>query len=73
MVQLLRTAGHEVVEWTPTDFMRTFELFADFVFADKGFYFNKLMKFEKVDKAIEVNNLVMKTPVFIRLLYQICR
>ena len=55
-----------MVEWTPTDFMKAFELFADFVFADKGFYFNKLMKYEKVDKAIEVNNLVMKTPVFLR-------
>ena len=43
-------------------------MFADFVFADKGFFFNKLMKYEKIDKAIEVNNLVMKTPVFIRYL-----
>ena len=54
------------MEWKPVDFLKAFELFADFVFADKGFFFNKLMKYEKIDKAIEVNNLVMKTPVFIR-------
>ena len=46
--------------------MKTYKIFADFVFADKGFYFKRVMKYEKIDKAIEVNNRVNKTPVFIR-------
>ena len=46
--------------------MKTYKIMADFLFADKGFYFNRVMKYEKIDKAIEVNNRVNKTPVFIR-------
>ena len=41
-------------------------MFADFIFADKGYFFNKSMRFEKIDKAIEMNNTVLKMPIFIR-------
>ena len=66
MIALLKEDGHEVIQWTPTDFLKTYKIMADFLFADKGFFFNKVMKYEQIDKAIEVNNMVNKTPVFIR-------
>ena len=43
-----------------------FQLFSHFVFADKGHYFNKTMKYETIDKAIQMNARVLGTPVFIR-------
>ena len=49
------------------DFEKTFLVFSDFVFADKGYFFNKSMRFETIDKAIEMNNKVFKTPIVIRL------
>ena len=49
------------------DFEKAFLIFADFVFADKGYFFNKSMRFEKIDKAIEMNNTVLKMPILIRL------
>ena len=48
------------------DFEKAFLMFADFIFADKGYFFNKSMRFEKIDKAIEMNNTVLKMPIFIR-------
>ena len=53
------------------DFEKAFLMFADFLFADKGYFFNKSMRFEKIDKAIEMNNIVFKTPVFIRSIQNI--
>ena len=53
------------------DFEKAFLIFAHFVFADKGYFFNKSMRFEKIDKSIEMNNTVLKTPVFIRLIKNI--
>ena len=41
-------------------------MFADFIFADKGYFFNNSMRFERIDKAIEMNNTVLKMPIFIR-------
>ena len=65
-IELLKADGHELIPWTPLDFEQTFLIFSNFVFADKGYYFNKSMRFEKIDKAIEMNNRVFKTPIFIR-------
>ena len=48
------------------DFEKAFLIFSNFLFADKGYFFNQIMNYEKIDKAIEMNNLVFKTPVFIR-------
>ena len=48
------------------EFEKAFLMFADFIFADKGYFFNKSMRFEKIDKAIEMNNTVLKMPIFIR-------
>ena len=48
------------------DFVEAFQLFSHFVFADKGHYFNKTMKYETIDKAIQMNARVLGTPVFIR-------
>ena len=56
-----------VVPWTPVDFIKAFVIMSDFIFADKGFYFTKTMKNEKIDKAIEVTNTVMNMPLFMRL------
>ena len=50
------------------NFEKAFLIFAHFVFADKGYFFNKSMRFEIIDKSIEMNNTVFKTPVFIRLI-----
>ena len=46
--------------------VEAFQLFSHFVFADKGHYFNKTMKYETIDKAIQMNARVLGTPVFIR-------
>ena len=48
------------------DLVEGFQLFSHFVFADKGHYFNKTMKHETIDKAIQTNARVLGTPVFIR-------
>ena len=48
------------------DFEKAFLMFADFIFADKGYFFNNSMRFERIDKAIEMNNTVLKMPIFIR-------
>jgi len=66
VVELLRNEGHELVPWSPMDCQKVHQNLAHFLFADKGYYFNRVMKYEKIDKAIEVTNLIMKTPVFIR-------
>ena len=50
------------------DLVEAFQLFSHFVFADKGHYFNKTMKYETIDKAIQMNARVLGTPVFIRCL-----
>ena len=48
------------------DCQKVHQTLAHFLFADKGYYFNRAMRYEKIDKAIEVTNIIMKTPVFIR-------
>ena len=48
------------------DCQKVHQTLAHFLFADKGYYFNRVMRYEKIDKAIEVTNIIMKTPVFIR-------
>ena len=48
------------------DLREAFQLFSHFVFVDKGHNFNKTMKYETIDKAIQMNARVLGTPVFIR-------
>ena len=48
------------------DLVEAFQLFSHLAFADKGYYFNKTMKYETIDKAIELNAQVLGTPLFIR-------
>ena len=48
------------------DFLDAFAIYADFLFGDKGHHFNKTMKHEIIDKAIQSNARVMGIPVFIR-------
>ena len=55
-----------MTKWVPMDLIDAFQLFSHFVFADKGHYFNKTMKYETIDKAIQTNARVLGTPVFIR-------
>ena len=55
-----------MTKWVPMDLIEAFQLFSHFVFADKGHYFNKTMKYETIDKAIQLNAKVLGTPVFIR-------
>ena len=62
----MKADGHEVIKWTPTDIKKAFKIFEDFVFADKGYYFNKLMEYEEIDKSIELNKYKNSTPLFIR-------
>ena len=66
MLASLRADGHEVVPWTPMNFVEAFAIFSDFLFADKGVNFNRTMKYEIIDKAIETNAWVMGIPVAIR-------
>jgi len=66
VIELLKADGHEVIKWTPTDIKKAFKIFEDFVFADKGYYFNKLMEYEEIDKSIELNKYKNSTPLFIR-------
>ena len=48
------------------NFMEAHKMISGFIFADKGHHFNKTMKYEIIDKAIETNAWVMGIPVFIR-------
>ena len=66
VIELLKADGHEIIKWNPIDFFKAYKLFADFLVADKGYYFNKSMKYEEIDTSIELNNMIFKTPVFIR-------
>ena len=63
VIELLKADGHEVIKWTPTDIKKAFKIFEDFVFADKGYYFNKLMEYEEIDKSIELNKYKNSTPL----------
>ena len=66
VIELLRSEGHEVIPWKPVDFKKAFFIMSHFVFADKGFFFTKTMKYEKIDEAIERTNTVMNMPLAVR-------
>merc|ERR1711892_124429 len=66
VVELLATAGHEVVPWTPPNLIDIFEVFTNFLLADKGHFFLKTMNDEVIDQAIEINAMNYKTPLKIK-------
>ena len=66
MAELLQAAGHAVEPWTPPNLMEIFEVFTNFLMADKGHFFLETMKYETIDEAIRVNAMNYKTPVVIR-------
>eukprot|EP00091_Calanus_sinicus_P017898 TRINITY_DN3900_c0_g1_i1.p1 TRINITY_DN3900_c0_g1~~TRINITY_DN3900_c0_g1_i1.p1 ORF type:complete len:317 (+),score=87.20 TRINITY_DN3900_c0_g1_i1:100-951(+) len=66
VVELLASAGHEVVPWTPPNLMDIFEVFTNFLLADKGHFFLKTMGDEVIDQAIEINAMNYKTPLKIK-------
>ena len=66
VIDLLRSEGHEVISWKPVDFKKAFFIMSHFMFADKGFFFTKTMKYEKIDEAIKRTNTVMNMPLAVR-------
>ena len=66
VIELLRSEGHEVIPWKPVDFKKAFFIMSHFMFADKGFFFTKTMKYEKIDEAIKRTNTVMNMPLAVR-------
>jgi len=66
VVELLKSAGHEVVPWTPPHLMDLFDVFTNFLLADKGHFFLKTMRDEEIDDSIAINAMNFKTPLKIK-------
>jgi len=69
VVDLLASAGHEVVPWTPPNLMDIYELGANFLLADKGHFFLKTMRDEVIDESMETLATIYKIPVRIKKVF----
>ena len=68
VVDKLKEAGHEVIQWTPPGLFDAFLATVDFILADQGYHSLQAWDGEILDQAIELNAIVYKTPQLLKWL-----